>query len=266
MLVQSKPLLPTDPQPLDRRSPLPLWAQLLAELQRRVAAGAFSSQFPTDQDLTATYGVSRQTAREAVRRLAASVPLDRQRGRGTFVRSAEFEQPVCALYSLFEAIEGHGVEQRSVVRAKDERTDPTAAGELGLEPDAPLVYLERLRLADGEPLALDRTWLPADLARDVLEADFEHTALYSELHHRCGLRPTSGEERIHPVVPSRPEARLLGLAPNAAAFSVERRTWAGQRSLERRHTLVRGDRYAFVTAWSATAPSPAGARLELVGG
>ncbi|MGH2688751.1 MAG: GntR family transcriptional regulator, partial [Actinomycetota bacterium] len=138
------------PRPLDRSSPLPLWAQLLAELERRLRAGDFTTRFPTDQELTQTYGVSRQTAREAVRRLAASVGLDRQRGRGTFVRGTEFEQPVGALYSLFRAIEAQGVEQRSVVRARELRKDPAVAAGLGLEPDADLVYLERLRLAGGE--------------------------------------------------------------------------------------------------------------------
>lgn len=253
-----------DPRPLDRASPLPLWAQLLAELERRLEAGAFSERFPTDQELTETYGVSRQTAREAVRRLGGSVGLDRQRGRGTFVRRTEFEQPVGALYSLFQAIEAQGVEQRSVVRAQELRSDPDVARELALEPNAPLVYLERVRLAAGAPLALDRAWLPADLAEPVLDADFGHTALYDELQRRCGVRPTRGEERIHPVVARTPEAPLLGLRSGAAVFSVERRTWTGERPLERRHTLVRGDRYAFLTTWSPASPQPTVARLALV--
>lgn len=258
---------PTDsePRPLDRLSPLPLWAQLVIELERRHAAGAFADRFPTDKELTETYGVSRQTARDAVRRLILTIGLDRQRGRGTFVRAAEFEQPVGTMYSLFQAIEAEGVEQRSIVRAKDLRTDPDAAADLGLGPDARLVYLERLRLAGGHPLALDRVWLPAKLAEGILGADFGRSALYDELRSRCGLRPSRGEEHIHPVVPGRAEARLLELPLGAAVFSIERRTWAGERLLERRHTLVRGDRYAFVTTWSLGGPRAAATGLCLVG-
>lgn len=255
---------PADPRPLDRSSPLPLWAQLLQELERRVAGGAFVERFPADRELTETYAVSRQTAREAVRRLGASVPLDRQAGRGTFVRPAEFEQPVGALYSLFEEIEARGVEQRSVVRAKGVRTDPIAAAELDAGADEPLVYLERVRLAAGAPLALDRVWLPTDLAGAVLGADFGRTALYTELHARCGLRPTRGEERIQPVLLSRAEARALELPQRAAAFRIERRTWSGPRRLEYRLTLVRGDRYAFVTAFSQSERAAPGAHLALV--
>jgi GntR family transcriptional regulator len=253
-----------DPMPLDRQSPLPLWAQLLAELERRVAKGDFIDRFPTDRELTETYGVSRQTAREAVRRLGATVPLDRQAGRGTFVRPAEFVQPAGALYSLFEEIEAQGVEQRSIVRGKGLRIDPVAAAELEVAADAPLVYLERLRLAAGVPLALDRVWLPGDLAGQVLEADFGRTSLYDELRTRSGLRPTRGEERIQPVLPRRKEARVLELPEGAAAFRIERRTWNGKRRLEYRLTLVRGDRYAFVTAWSPSERGAPGAHLALV--
>lgn len=254
-----------EPRPLDRRSPLPLWAQLVAELERRLAAGAFAARFPTDRELTETYGVSRQTAREAVRRLGVSVPLDRQAGRGTFVRPAEFEQPAGTMYSLFQAIEARGVEQRSVVRAQELRTDADIARRLGLEPDAPLVYLERLRLAGGAPLALDRTWLPADLARPVLDADFTHTALYDELWTRCRVRPTAGEEHIRPVVPGRRQGRLLEIPSGEAAFSIERATWTGDRALEHRRTLVHGGRYAFVTRWSPSAPQPSAPQLAAVG-
>ena len=236
---------------LDRSHPLPLWAQLRAELERRLDAGDFADQFPTDAELTATYGVSRQTAREAVRRLGDR--LDRQRGRGTFVRTAEFEQASGAIYSLFESIEARGVEQISVVRALDERRDPPAAELLGLRAKDRLVFLERLRLAGGAPLALDQVWLPAAIARPLLDVDFAHTALYVELHGRCGVRPDRAEERIVPVLPDRDDARALGLGARQPAFAVERRTFVAGSPLEYRRTVIRGDRYQFVSTWTASA-------------
>jgi len=224
------------PRALDRSSPLPLWAQLQAELERRMAADVFTGQFPTDAELTATYGVSRQTVREAVRRL--SDRLDRQRGKGTFVRLAE-------------------VEQRSVVRLLEERRDPRIAELLGLGPSDPLILLDRVRLAAGVPLALDQVWLPASLGRPLLEADFTHTALYVELWNRCGVRPERGEERVQPVLPDRDDARALGLGARQPAFGVDRHTFISQQSLEYRRTIIRGDRYNFVSTWTAAAtPTP----------
>lgn len=236
---------------LDRAHPLPLWAQLQAELERRLASGAFADRFPTDAELTATYGVSRQTAREAVRRMSGR--LDRQRGKGTVVRAVEFEQSFGALYSLFESIESRGMEQRSVVRALEERRNAPVAELLGVGPNEPLVLLDRLRLAGGVPLAVDQVWLAASIGRPLLEADFAHTAFYGELARRCGVRPDRGEERIEPVLPDRSDARALGLGARQPAFAVDRRTFRADQPLEYRRTIIRGDRYSFVSTWTASA-------------
>ena len=72
---------------------------------------------------------------------------------------------------------------------------------LGRAPDEPLVYLERLRLADDQPIVLDCSWLPATLARPLLEVDFTRTALYHELHAQCGLWPDAGGSGCGPCCP-----------------------------------------------------------------
>ncbi len=239
------------PVALDRRSPVPLWAQLAAELRRQVEAGELGETFPTDVVLMSRYGVSRQTVREAVRQLVMDGLVERQRGRGSRVRPAEFEQPLGSLYSLFRVIESQGVLQTSEVVALDERTDEGVAAELGLDPDEPLVHLERVRMAGGTPLAVDRAWLPASVARPLLDADFRHTALYDELAARCGVVPEGGREQVRPVVPTAGERSVLRLQRGTAAFLVERRTWARGRPLEVRRTVVRGDRFALVAEWPA---------------
>jgi GntR family transcriptional regulator len=235
---------------LDRSSALPLWAQLLADLRRRMAGGEFADRFPTDRELTGEYGVSRQTVREAMRQLRDEGVVERHRGRGTRVRPAEFEQPFGGLGSLFRAVEATGVDQISEVRALERCREPGAAVKLGLDPSAELIYLERLRLAEGVPLALDRVWLPADRASALLEADFRHTGLYDELSRRCGISIRSGRERIEPVLPSSDDARLLGLRPRQAAFALVRITHEGGGPIEWRRALIRGDRYHLVAEWS----------------
>lgn len=234
---------------IDRRSPLPLWAQLLEDLRERLQAGEFTNRFPTDSELVQTYGVSRQTVRDAVRRLQGEGLLERQRGRGTFVRKATVEQPMGALYSLFRSIEDQGFEQRSVVRKLEERTDRDAAEVLGLPARARLVYLERVRLANGVPIALDGSWLPSATARPLLDVDFTHTALYIQLAEKCGVHPSRGWERVTPAIPSPAERRSLEIGPRQAVFAIERFTLAGDQPLEWRHSIVRGDLYAFVARW-----------------
>ena len=244
---------------VDRDSALPLWAQVLADLRRRLAAGEFRRRFPGDDELTAHYGVSRHTVREAVRHLQAEGVVERGRGRGTFVRDGVIEQPLGALYSLFRSVEEQGFVQRSIVRRLEERQDEEAAAMLGLPPGAPLVHLERLRLADGAPIVLDSSWLPAALARPLLAVDFTHTALYQELHVRCGIRPDAGWERIRPVLPDPGQRGLLQVPARTPALAIERLATSQAAPVEWRHSLVRADRFSYVARWSA---QDHGARFE----
>lgn len=228
----------------------PLWAQVLDDLRDRLGSGEFAERFPGDVELVAHYQVSRHTVREAVRHLQAEGLLERRRGKGSFVTPRRIEQQLGTLYSLFRSIEARGLVQDSVVRYLEERHDDVAAAMLACSPNEALVYLERIRLADGDPIALDCSWLPARLASPVLDADFHHTALYGELADRCGIRLTGGWERIHPVLPEPKQRELIGLGAREAAFAIERMTFADETPIEWRHSVVRGDRFCFVARWS----------------
>ncbi len=239
------------PQPqalrLDRGGPLPLWQQLLADVRSRLADGEFVDAFPGELTLVQEYAVSRHTVREALRHLRTEGTVTAARGHKPRLAPVEIVQPLGALVSLFQAVEQQGLEQRSIVRRLEIVADGVVAPRLGLEESTPLLHLERLRLAGEEPLALDRVWLPADLARPLLDADFTHTALYDELATLCGIRLTGGSEQLRAVLPTAGERRLLKAPASAALLMVERTGCLHGRPMEFRHTLVRGDRYA-VTA------------------
>jgi GntR family transcriptional regulator len=238
-------------EPLDRGSPMPLWAQLESELRRRLEAGAFDDGFPTDHELTAVYQVSRHTVREAVRHLNKTGLLKRERGRGTVVNRAEFEQSLGTLYSLFQSVESAGVEQTSEVLQLEVVTDSVAACRLGVEENTELVLLARLRKAGGHALAVDRAWLPRSMAEPLLDVDWSHTALYRELARFDSPVPNQGWERLTPVVPSSADRNLLGLRNGDAAFFLERLGTRDGRPIEWRTTIIRGDRFRFISDWTA---------------
>jgi GntR family transcriptional regulator len=221
-------------QGIERRTQmtkLPLWQQVRDDLRSRLEQGEFTGFFPGEHELRAQYSVSRHTVREALRELRQEGLVTAARGQQTrLAAEAHIEQPIGALYSLFASVEAAGLEQRSLVRSLDIRADAHAADRLGLESSTPLLYLERLRLAGGEPLAHDRVWLPASGTRALLETDFGHTALYDELARCCGIRLTGGQERIQAVIPTAAERRLLDVGPDVAAFSIERLGYAASSS------------------------------------
>lgn len=234
----------------DRESPMPLWAQLLEDMRTRLASGEFTNGFPPERVLVDQYDVSRHTMREVMRRLHADGLINRERGRGTFIRPQTIEQRTGSLYSLFRSIEDQGFEQVSKVLELDERVDPIVAQQLAVDPATKFVYLHRLRYADDTPIATDELWLPSTLAGKLLQTDFGHTAVYAELERTCGIRPGAGWERVHPTIPTREERNLLATTAKVSAFLVERYTSYKGRPLEWRRTVIRGDMYTFMTTWT----------------
>lgn len=229
---------------------MPLWAQVLDDLRRRLDAGEFAEEFPTDIELMGHYEVSRHTAREAVRRLQDEGIVSRERGRGTFVRSPSIEQGTGALYSLFRSLEARGIEQRSEVLDLSEVIDGEVAARFDLPTDTSFVRLERVRFADDVPLAHDVLWIPSSIGEPLLRTDFTHTALYDELQQACGVRPLSGTEHITTELPPKAERDLLRIGAKQPVFRIRRRSYDGDQMIEWRETLVRGDRYTFVASWS----------------
>lgn len=232
---------------VDRTSPLPLWAQVEADLRRRIGTDEFADRFPTDEELVETYGVSRHTAREAVRRLATEGIVVRERGRGTVLADGRVEQPLDAMYSLFEAVEAGGLEQTSELLGERAVRELEPAEALGLEPDAELLLVERLRRAGDEPLAVDRVWLPAGVGAPLRGTDWSHTSLYEQLLATGTGRPDRGWERVRAVLPSSEDAARLGLDSPDAVFCLERLGQVGDRAVEWRRSLIRADRFAVVT-------------------
>ena len=155
--------------------------------QRRIRGRPVS---PTDLNLTIDYEVSRHTVREAIRQLNKTGILKRERGRGTVINRSEFEQPLGTLYSLFQSIEATGTDQTSEVLQLEIITDSIAASYLELDEETEFVLLARLRRAGGDPLAVDRAWVPLNHGAPLLDVDWSHTApLHRDESHRRAHAP-----------------------------------------------------------------------------
>jgi GntR family transcriptional regulator len=235
---------------LDPRSPLPLWAQLEQQLRNRLAANEFAEHFPTEAELAYAYGISRHTVRDALRRMAADGLVVRRQGRGTTVASREFEQPLRGFYHLADTLRQQGGEERSEVLAAQVGQDDSAASQLGLAPGTEVVIIARLRSVGGDPVALDRSWLPVEPGKRLLGADLSAGSLYDLLAGRAGVQITGGWERIFAVSPSATDRRLLRLPVGSAAFAIQRLALAGGRPVEWRESCIRGDRFCLRADWA----------------
>lgn len=239
---------------------VPLWQQVLQDLESRLSAGEFAQRFPTDRELVAHYGTSRHTVREAVRHLKARGLIERERGRGSTVTHGEpLAGGTGALYGLFDTVEQAGHTQTNHVLAREMRPDPVAATKFGYDPTTPLFVLERLRLMDEVPMALDTLWLAPDIGRPLLEADLSRTSVYEELAARGQVRPTAGRELVTALAPDPSLAEVLELDEGEALLRIERIASHAGRVVECRLTLLRSTMVALVTAW----PGPGTIDAEL---
>ena len=239
---------PEAPHLPDRSSPMPLWAQVSADLRRRCGSGAFADGVPGELALVEEYGVSRHTVREALRALRSEGVISSSRGRTSTVQQG-FSQNLGAVYSLFRSVESQGSEQTSEVLRLETTTDRDIAALLGLAPEALLVMIERIRRADGEPLAHDVSWLPHTLAHPLLDADFTHTALY-DLLQGIGVVVDSGREELRAVCADATMASLLDIPQASALLSIDRLAMAQGKPVEWRQTHVLGNRFTLETSWT----------------
>jgi len=236
---------------LERTSSVPLWIQVRDDLLRRVGNGEITEAFPGEMALVAEYGVSRNTVRQAVGHLREAGVVVAARGRRPRVVGPETARAVGTLSSLFELVEHAGLEQLSQVRDIGVGVWPSVAAILGRQLESELFHLERLRLADGRPLALDHLWMPAEIGAPLLDADLSHTGVYRELARRTGLRVTRGREEISGAVLRDSERALLDVGPEVGAMVIERIGCAAGVPVEYRKTLVRADRFRVTAEFSA---------------
>lgn len=238
----------------DRTDPLPLWAQVCADLRRRIDEGEFSTGFPGELTLTEEYEVSRHTIREALRVLRTEGVLRSHRGRQTTVEPPVYRQSLRSLYSLVDAVAAQGSTPRSDVLRLAPTVNASVSEELGLPPETELVVIERVRYADDQPLAHDVSWLPADRARSLLSRDLTHAGLYAELQE-MGVTIDSGSERVSAENAARHIAQALNLPAGAAVLRLERRASAQGAPIEWRETHVRADRFTLEATWTPTGAS-----------
>ncbi len=230
---------------IDRASPVPLYFQVSRRLEEAVDRGDLlpGERLPNEIEFAESLSISRPTMRRALDDLVEKGMLTRKQGVGTRVANAQVRRRV-ALTSLYEDLAASGREPGTrVLRHTPVCLDRHAARALGEPADQPLVYCERLRLADGRPLALMRNWLPPRFA-DISADDLAEHGLYRLLGER-NARPAVARQRITASAAPAAEARLLETRRNAPLISMQRTAFdSSGRPVEYGDHLYRADLYA----------------------
>jgi GntR family transcriptional regulator len=222
----------------------PKGEQLQEILEGVVGALDPGAVLPSERLLAQRDGGARATVTQAIDGLAARGLVYRVQGSGTFVAEPKFRQPL-TLTSFTEDMRARGMTPGSVVRGQAiVPASEVVARHLALVPGTPVVHLERVRTADGEPMALERTHLPAQRLPGLEDADLTDTSLYELLERKWGVRVAEADQWASVVRVSDEEAALLHVSAEQPALLFQRvtRDPAGT-PVEYVRSLYRGDRY-----------------------
>jgi GntR family transcriptional regulator len=236
------------PDMITRTSKVPLHQQLYLLLRGKIRSGEWAqgAMLPTEPELITRYGVSRIVVRQVFDRLVNEGLVTRQQGRGSFVAEGRLEEGLERILSFTEDMRQRGLVPRTRVLFNG----LVPAGEeiaqwLAIPAGEELARLERLRLADDEPLSLEDACLVHRFCPGLLSEDFSLVPLRLTLEKKYGLRITRAHQVIRAVMATAEQARLLSTPAKAPLLMIERVSFNEQdQPVEFLRIFYRGDRYS----------------------
>ena len=258
--------------------PVPLHHQVYLDLVSALDADEWrpGDRLPAERELAERYGCSLITVRRALMELAREQRIERTRGRGTFVLHPRLDLNFGGNRSFTDEMQTRGLDPTTrLIAARPESAGEAVAAGLEVEVGSPTLYVERVRLAGGEPLLLEQVHLPAERFPGLLASDLERNSLYDLIVERYSTPIVRAREALEPVLLRTREARLLDQAPGRPALLVEGVAYAADgRPVEFARSYVRGDRTRYYvervvvrTKWLDADPriTPAGERRAVRG-
>lgn len=232
---------------LDRTSVLPLYYQIQQRLMDQIHAGVLKGgqPVPSEQEIADRLGVSRMTARHALKALCEIGITYTQQGKGTFVSTRKLEKDIRQVLSFTEEMSERGLQPSSKVLCFE--AVPAAneiAATLQIVPGEPLIKLHRIRFADSCPMGIECSYILQRLCPDLLTVFNPSASLYQVLSERYGVQMTMADEVVEAALARTPEARMLQIPRNGPVFIFTRVSCvqSGQ-PVEYVKSTYRADRY-----------------------
>jgi GntR family transcriptional regulator len=233
---------------IDKASATPFYLQLKRLIEDQVASGTLlpHSRIPSERELSEQFGISRMTARRALLELTREGRIYTSVGKGTFVAEPKILQNLQALTSFSEEMRARGMRPAArLLRREQCAAGAEVAAGLRVPPETPVLCLERLRLADDEPMAIERAHY-CFAGMDMLDGALDGS-LYELLHERFGLIPAEALQEFEARLATPPEQELLRIGAGAPVLTIARTTFdLSQRPFEFVQAVYRADRYRFV--------------------
>lgn len=227
----------------------PLHEQLVSQLRERIRTSMPPhSQIPAERDLANEYGVSRNTVRAALAKLEMMGLIYRRRGRGTFVANPLAEPTdLSDTYSFTDQMLDQGRDPYSrVVYLQSFPATKYIAEQLGIPLGTPTYKLKRLRCADGVPLMVERTFLPADRFPKLNAREIEQYGLYALMFKRYDAAICDAKEAFYASLMPDKDATLLNVPLGSPSLNVQRTsTGVNGEVVEFTLSVTRADQFVY---------------------
>ena len=247
--------------------PVPLYRRIYNDLKAQIEGGEYrpGDRLPSELELSRSYKVSRITSRQALDLLCSEGLLVRRQGMGSFVCSPLVTQPLVRLTDFVEDMAEAGFHAESrVLRFEMKPATDMVAARLGIEPDTPVFRLDRLRLADRRPIALDWTWLPPQFGKLLAGEDLATRTIYRILEEEYAIPIVSGEYTIEACIAGDEQAALLDIAEGDPLLLFGRTSLSdGGKPVYYQRRFYRADRVQYRLTLARVAPG--GSAIESFG-
>lgn len=233
---------------INRRSKLPYYQQLYEILRGKIQRREWQpgDMIPPESELIETYQVSRSTVRQVLDMLVNEGLIYRERGRGSFVAHPTLEQSMSRIISFTQDMRQRGFSPGTRVLSASLISAPEDIAEkLQIPPGDVLARIERLRLADGEPMSIEESYLVHRYCPNILQHDYSSKPLRETLERDYGIRLVYARQVIRAIPASKQLAKLLEIKPNVPLLFIERITFSqAEIPVEFLRIYYRADRYS----------------------
>lgn len=214
----------------DIDSPVPLYIQIKDALRTGILDGAYPphSRMPSESELQTMFDVSRITIRQALGDLQKEGLIFKVHGKGSFVSKPKAFQNITSLQGFAEAMSGSGHEiANRVVQFRFVPAPAEVADKLGVDEQATVAEIHRVRLLNREPISYEITWLPETIGRRLRRADLATRDIFLILENDCGLALGSADLGIDAITADSRLARALEIKKDAPLLRIVRLTHDG---------------------------------------
>ncbi|MGN1400040.1 MAG: GntR family transcriptional regulator [Bacillus sp. (in: firmicutes)] len=233
---------------INKQSPIPIYHQLEELLKEMIDSDQWKAgeAIPSERELSETYGISRMTVRQALTNLVNEGLLYRKKGTGTFVNDRKVEQILQGLTSFSEDMTERGLKPSSdILSYGTVKASASVASKLGLELGSDVLQIERIRLADNEPMALETAYMPLHLTSGLTK-ETAKDSIYHYIEDALGLRIAEAHQELEAIAANERDAAYLQIEPGCPVLKITRITFLdNDKPFEYVKSLFRADRYRF---------------------